>query len=120
MVEANLNHRIDQVPPPCKLNGASEQRTLKRGDNVRDDYYQPCMQGQLAEEAHEIDAIVRDEDVLIVDDSVDEFPIRLTAQTKMVDVSCFEPRAMSDSDQRLMQAFVDEEPHALFSKVLSG
>ena len=38
----------------------------------------------------------------------------------MVDVGCFETGAMSDFNQRLMQAFVDQEPHALLSRELSG
>lgn len=38
----------------------------------------------------------------------------------MINVSCLKARAMSDLNQRLMQAFVDEVPHALLSKALSG
>ena len=38
----------------------------------------------------------------------------------MVDMDCYETRAMSDSEQRLMQTFVYQEPHAPLSRVLSG
>jgi hypothetical protein len=34
-------------------------------------------------------------------------------------VGCFETDAMSDSKQRLTQAFVAEEPHSLLSRELS-
>ncbi len=78
------------------------------------------MQFHLAEKPNKIDAVVRDERELIFDDSVGELPVRLAAQPEMVDVACFESGAMSDTDQRLMQAFVDQEPHALLSRVPSG
>ena len=52
--------------------------------------------------------------------SVGQFPVRFATQAKVIDVGCFESGAMSDSNQRLMQAFVDQEPHALLSKELSG
>jgi hypothetical protein len=48
------------------------------------------------------------------------FPVRLAAQTKMIDVHCFKTSGMSDSNQRLMQAFLDEEPHASLSRELSA
>jgi len=37
----------------------------------------------------------------------------------MIDVSCLHSGAMSDSNERFMQAFVDQEPHALQSRALS-
>jgi hypothetical protein len=89
------------------------------GTTVRDDYDQAGVQLHFAEEAHQVDAVIRDEREFILDDSVGQFPARITAQTEMVDVSCFETTTMSDSNQPLMQAFVDQEPHALLRKVLS-
>ena len=80
----------------------------------------PALQLHSCEELKEIDAVVRDEREFIPDDSVSQVPVGLTAQSEMIDVGCFEPGAMSDSSQRLMQAFVDEEPHARLSREVSG
>jgi hypothetical protein len=74
----------------------------------------------LAEEPNKVDAVVRDDCELVFDNSLGQFPIRLAAQTEVIDMRCFETGAMSDSNQRLMQAFVDQEPHALLSRELSG
>jgi hypothetical protein len=35
-------------------------------------------------------------------------------------VGCFKTSGMTDINQRLMQAVIDEEPHALLSRVLKG
>jgi hypothetical protein len=77
------------------------------------------VQFHAAEKPNKVDPVVRDKRQFILDDPVGQFLVRLAAQTEVVDVSCFETSAMSDSDQRLMQAFVDQEPHAL-SRELSG
>ena len=99
---------------------ASNSARCDGWNNVRDNHHQASMQFHLAEQPNEIKAVVRDKREFILDDSLGKFPVRLATQTEMVDVGCFETGAMSDSDQRLMQAFVDEEPHALLSRVRSG
>ncbi len=78
------------------------------------------MQFDSAEESNKVDAVIRHEREFIADDSVGEFPVRLATQTYMVDVGCLETGAMSDSNQRLMQSFVDQEPHSFVSRELSG
>lgn len=78
------------------------------------------MQFHFAEESNKIAAVVRDERELIFDDSLGQFPVGLATQTEVVDVRCLKTSGISDSNQRLMQAFVDEEPQALSSSVLSA
>src|SRR5438309_7794588 len=78
------------------------------------------MQLHFAEKADEVHAVVRDEREFTLDDSLGQFPVWLAAQAKVIDVVCLKTGAMSDSNQRLMQAFVDQEPHALLSRELSG
>jgi len=43
------------------------------------------------EEPDKVDAVVRDESDFILDNSVGQCPVRLVAQTEMVDVRRFEP-----------------------------
>ena len=49
------------------------------------------MQFHLAEEANKVDAVIRDEREIILDDSTGQFPVRRAAQTEMVDVGCSKP-----------------------------
>ena len=76
------------------------------------------MQFHLAKESNKVNAVIRYEREFIRSDSLGEFPVRLTAQTEVIDVG-FKSRLMSDSDQRLMQAFIDPEPHALPGRELN-
>lgn len=69
---------------------------------------------------NEIDSVVGDECEFIFCDPLGQFPVRLAIQAKVIDVGCFETGAMSDSDQRVMQAFVDQDPHALLSREFSA
>ena len=78
------------------------------------------MQIHFPEELQEIHAVVRDERELVLDDPLGQFPVRLATQTEVVDVHCFKTSGMSDSNQRFMQAFVDEEPHASLNRELSA
>jgi hypothetical protein len=64
-VQTYLKHRIDQDPSCQVLNGALEQSTLERGDGVRNDDDQSCVQFHLAEKPNEIDAVVGDESKFI-------------------------------------------------------
>lgn len=77
------------------------------------------MQIHPAKESNKIHAVVRDEREFTLDDSIGQFPVRLAVQTYVVDLQCLETSGMSDSNQRLMQTFVDQKSHALLSRVLS-
>jgi hypothetical protein len=59
------------------------------------------------EELKEVQAVVRDEREPVFDDPLGQFPVRLAVQTEVVDVHCLKTSGMSDSNQRLMQAFVN-------------
>jgi len=119
-IKTYLNDRVDQHLPCHVLERSSEHDALEGGNSIRNDYYEAGVQVQAFEEPNEVDAVVRDEREFILDDTLGQLPVRLAAQTDMVDMGRLESGAMSDFDQRLMQAFVDQKPHALLSRVLSG
>jgi hypothetical protein len=105
--ENHLDHCIDQIPSGQVLNGGLEHGALDGRYRIRNDYDEAGMQFHLAEKPYKVHTVICDERELIFDDSAGEFPVRLAAQPKMVHVACFESSAMTYSDQRLMQAFVD-------------
>jgi len=119
-VYAHLDCSIDQVPSAHVVNCSLEQSPLESWNGIGNDDDQVAVEFHHSEEPKEIDAVVGDEREFVVDDPFGQFPVRFAGQTEMVDMGCFETSSMSDSNQRFMQAFVDQELHALLSKVLRG
>jgi hypothetical protein len=94
---SSIAELINSLPAKYRM-AALEQGTLESGRRVRNDDDQAGVQFHLAEKSNKIDPVVRDEREFIPDDALGSFPVRSTAQAEMIDVGCFESRAMSDSD----------------------
>jgi len=77
------------------------------------------MEVHFGEEPDEIRAVIGDERGLVLHDPFSQRPVRLAAQAKVIDVIRQETSGVRDSNQRLVQTLVDEESHALLSRVLN-
>jgi hypothetical protein len=56
------------------------------------------VQCHFAEEANKVNSVVRDERELVFDYSLGQFPVRIAAETEVVDMRCFETGAMSETN----------------------
>ena len=88
-------------------------------NHVRNQHNQAGVQIHLAEEAKEVYAVVGDEGEFVCGNPLGQNPVRLPAQTEVIDMGGLETSGMSDFNQRLVQAFVDQEPHVV-SRVRNG
>jgi hypothetical protein len=96
--EAYLNHRVDQGSSSEKQEGPLKEGTLQAWDHIWNKNDEAGVKLHLPEEPNEVDAIIGDEREFIFQDSLGQFPVRLTTQAEMIDVGCFETGAMSDSN----------------------
>jgi hypothetical protein len=67
----------------------------------------------------EVRPVIGDKREVVFDDSFRQHPVRPAAQAEMVGMHCFKARGVGQSYQRLMEALVNQEPHAV-SRLLSG
>ena len=98
-LQEHLNDGIGQVPALEIPDRRFEHSALNHRYYIRNNHYQAGVQFDFVEEPNKVDAVVRDERVLMIDDTVGQSPVWLARQTEMVDVGCFETGAMSDSNQ---------------------
>ena len=111
VVETHFKYDVNQGPFPKYEIAALNSACCSLGGTFGTSTIRPACSSIHLKSSKKVDPVICDEREFILDDSIGQFPVRLATQTEVIGVGCFESGAMSDSDQRLMQAFVDQEPH---------
>jgi hypothetical protein len=78
---------------------ASEESTLEGWNDIGSNNEEARVQLYAAEDLKEIYAVVGDEGKLVFNDPLSHYPVRLAAQTEVIDVACVEAMCMCYSNQ---------------------